>query len=117
MFPFTAYMETCLEELETSPVAAITDAALAAWFKFQRVIDVSAGALGLRHQDTKPDLADPNIQLCLQNCVKQLEAWRAKVSDSIMTGNRTSYTVCLDMSDTGYRDAAGAVSHIPVSFA
>lgn len=86
MFPFTEYVEQCLEALEASPRAIPTDALLTAWGRLQRIIDISAAALGLRSHDNAVNVSDAGTQLTLQNCTKQLQDWKKNVPLSAING-------------------------------
>ena len=90
MFPFTRYMDECLEALEASHHRAATDTLLAAWVRLQKIVDLSAAALCLRDRAAEVDLSDPGTQLSLQNCAKQLERWRRSLGDGLVTGNLAS---------------------------
>ncbi|KAH8881850.1 hypothetical protein GQ53DRAFT_734611 [Thozetella sp. PMI_491] len=81
MFPFTRYMERCLEDLEKDPNYVSTDAVLSNWVRLHQIVDASAAVLGLRSMSPQTGLDTEAVQISLQNCVKQLEEFRRSLKE------------------------------------
>ncbi|EFX02303.1 fungal transcriptional regulatory protein [Grosmannia clavigera kw1407] len=100
MLSFTPHIAECLATIETSALAAPTDATLAAWVRLQHIVDNAAVGLGLRSSERDGaasstdkatrglvDFADPCLQMNLQNATLQLEQWRQSVTSTCMNNS------------------------------
>ncbi|RPB03061.1 hypothetical protein L873DRAFT_1826418 [Choiromyces venosus 120613-1] len=81
MLRFTPFMEECVRELESNPLAEKTDISLANWVKMQKIAEDVGNEFAFDQVDAVVSLQEERVQLKLQEFNARLKAWKEELPE------------------------------------
>jgi hypothetical protein len=76
---WTPFMQDCVDCLETSPEAALTDPALCNWVRIQHIAEEIGTAFSMDDPTAQISIADQKVQYALKGFEINLDKWRSQV--------------------------------------